>query len=644
MGPAENQPPRLILVSLGPVQPFIEAARTLRDLWAGSYLLSWLTAAAMKPVSDACGNDAFLTPHVDLETNALLRAAWKSKKGIEQSILPNLPNRFSAVVPADKADLLAQHCVEVARNEWRAIHSAVHTKLNDAWNKRFASDPLFKEWDRNWRSQCESYFEFKCVTLPLDEALSNDNPRWGVKWDQLGALLDMARSVRHTPNYTATPDVNGRHPMKCSLLGSFEQMGPADVGDSRQFWETLTLDWEKGLNGTRLQSVDRLSAISLVKRFAWSAYFAGANGGPDSRLGLDVRDLPFPDTATIAAQNWLEEWEQASKTEQKKIIIDRSSRNRLCEWNGQWLHWDKPDADSDDYRCPDDLWQRIKARKSDVGSPPAYYAILLMDGDHMGRLFGGTGQSDSWGAGKNRYREITKRLTVFSADVVASIVDHHNGTLIYSGGDDVLAAMPSDTAIACALAIRDAFRDDSALGNQASISAGLAIVNYKDDLRFALAQARRAERFAKRIGESTGLPDSQELLEKNALALTICRRSGSHSTVTLGWDQCQSFEKLIAAFAVDSDDKRPSDRWTYHFFETSDTLAGLSRQANETELKRLLARTEKASTVFTDDVLSLFNSYWDEMSSRQRGWDSSRIVREFATLCQSAGFLARGKD
>jgi hypothetical protein len=34
---------------IGPVQPFIESARTLRDLWSGSYLLSWLTASAMVP-------------------------------------------------------------------------------------------------------------------------------------------------------------------------------------------------------------------------------------------------------------------------------------------------------------------------------------------------------------------------------------------------------------------------------------------------------------------------------------------------------------------------------------------------------------------------------------------------------------------
>ena len=40
----------LLLFSLSPVQSFIQAARSVRDLWTGSTLLSWLTFQAMEPV------------------------------------------------------------------------------------------------------------------------------------------------------------------------------------------------------------------------------------------------------------------------------------------------------------------------------------------------------------------------------------------------------------------------------------------------------------------------------------------------------------------------------------------------------------------------------------------------------------------
>lgn len=38
----------LLKFQIGPVQDFIAAARSTRDLWSGSYLLSWLVAAGIK--------------------------------------------------------------------------------------------------------------------------------------------------------------------------------------------------------------------------------------------------------------------------------------------------------------------------------------------------------------------------------------------------------------------------------------------------------------------------------------------------------------------------------------------------------------------------------------------------------------------
>ncbi len=37
----------LLKLQIGPVQDFIAQARSTRDLWSGSYLLSWLMAAAI---------------------------------------------------------------------------------------------------------------------------------------------------------------------------------------------------------------------------------------------------------------------------------------------------------------------------------------------------------------------------------------------------------------------------------------------------------------------------------------------------------------------------------------------------------------------------------------------------------------------
>ncbi|HRR55592.1 MAG TPA: type III-B CRISPR-associated protein Cas10/Cmr2, partial [Acidobacteriota bacterium] len=54
--------PAFLLFQLGPVQDFIQQARSTRDLWSGSYLLSWLMAHAMKAVTDQVGPDAVIFP------------------------------------------------------------------------------------------------------------------------------------------------------------------------------------------------------------------------------------------------------------------------------------------------------------------------------------------------------------------------------------------------------------------------------------------------------------------------------------------------------------------------------------------------------------------------------------------------------
>jgi CRISPR-associated protein Cmr2 len=41
----------LLKLQIGPVQDFIAQARSTRDLWSGSYLLSWLLAAGLRKLT-----------------------------------------------------------------------------------------------------------------------------------------------------------------------------------------------------------------------------------------------------------------------------------------------------------------------------------------------------------------------------------------------------------------------------------------------------------------------------------------------------------------------------------------------------------------------------------------------------------------
>ncbi|MFN3611718.1 type III-B CRISPR-associated protein Cas10/Cmr2 [Tepidimonas sp.] len=124
----------LLALSIGPVQPFIAAARSTSDLWAGSHLLSRLAWETMRPVCEAFGPDAILfprlrgIPQVDLWLrdqmglpDALFEGCeWrKTRTDANPLFSAALPNRFVAVVPASRAQAIAEEASQAVRR-WLA--------------------------------------------------------------------------------------------------------------------------------------------------------------------------------------------------------------------------------------------------------------------------------------------------------------------------------------------------------------------------------------------------------------------------------------------------------------------------------------------------------------------------------------------
>ena len=411
-----------------------------------------------------------------------------------------------------------------------------------------------------------------------------------------------------------------------------EQIGPSKLRESDRFWEKVG-KW-KGYGGSRVDKNERFCAVSMVKRFAWSVSLCNAVGFKDPR---QVRYL---DTATVAATNWLKEV-GVSLEEIRKLRNDDK-----VGWSGQWLHWQTQQPDKDADKCPDAAWKLIQRAKQEAkrkaketanfrASPPTYYVILLLDGDNMGNLFQGTG--GDWGVGVERYQKISAALTSFATKSVVEIVERHGGQLVYCGGDDILAFLPADTALPAAIQLDEKFKEEMS-DDTVSLSGGLTIVHYKEDLRYAMQLARRTEKSAKRIGVESGEPDS-----KNALAVTVCRHSGPDSTVVMGWDQARSLQPRIEDFSSDA-----TTRWAYQLRDELPTLQGLPDElplaAGRAELGRLLGRSERVPEGFREDIDQLFGEYQKELQLPGRNWAPSRILNGFVLLCQAAAFLSRARD
>jgi CRISPR-associated protein Cmr2 len=709
--------------SLGPVQSFIAAARSLRDLWTGSMILSWLTFRAMLPVIKELGPTALVYPAM---RGSPFLDVWLQEQGIhsigdpptEQRRSPCLPNRFVAVVPwgveGAEAIELKRRCEESARTHWDRLCGAVHDSLSREISRR-VDEPLRLEWDRLWTAQLSDYFEIRTAVLPWkqcdDLALSNllrdsDTFRsafldaaavrglgsaipetvrpgghvqqtagqWQHRLELSAKLMEAVRSVRHAPRATSVKS-GEPSPGKCSMLGSYEQMGPARLADSAEFWRQAA---KISIEGMRLRANERFCAVALVKRFA-GAFFRG-------ELGLEKGDLRWQDTATVAAAEWLQ------RAADHGINLAPSE---IRNWSGQWLHWSSREQDEGEEPCPSNVWDLIvKARRhQQVGPPPAYYAVLMLDGDHLGEWLRGAlspkvreimhpkmlawfqQQAESGPRGRREtieagfaakrpvgpalHASISTALANFALHFVPQIVAKYNGELIYAGGDDVLALLPTVSALACACELSNTFREDwktdgdsherLLMGNKATVSAGLAVVHYKEDLRFALDAARKAEKAAKAAG-------------RDALQVAVCRRSGEHAAALCPWEFADKIERWVRAFLPRVGAAGASDRWAYHLRAELPTLCHLPPQAMCAEIKRQLGRAEEATrrrfsstgdaSRAAHEMAEAFDDYRrlykpgravDQPDAR-RFADDGEALSQLITLCQSASFLARGRD
>ncbi|MGC8667885.1 MAG: type III-B CRISPR-associated protein Cas10/Cmr2, partial [Chthonomonadales bacterium] len=140
---------------------------------------------------------------------------------------------------------------------------------------------------------------------------------------------------------------------------------------------------------------------------------------------------------------------------------------------------------------------------------PAYYAILAADGDKMGDKLGSFAHPED-------HRSFSATLVRF-AEHARNEVRNYGGHCVYTGGDDILALLPLNTALDCAAALAREFHDQT----EATLSAGIAIVHHLEDLQTSLERARAAERVAKQ--------------ERDSLAVALHTRGGAPLTVADTW-------------------------------------------------------------------------------------------------------------
>lgn len=210
----------LLSLSIGPVQPFIAAARTTSDLWAGSHLLSRLSWEAMRPVCEELGPDAVLfprlrgIPQVDLWLrdqmelpDDLFKACNWNQGGTDANPLFSaaLPNRFVAVVPASKAKAVAEAVEKNVRKWLQELGDEVVTLLLTTAGYGGAQEDITIPRDQ-MREQLQGFPEVHWAVVPFSLIRCRDEQKQrDLDTSQLSAAMRPFFSGEGEPGFLDTP-------------------------------------------------------------------------------------------------------------------------------------------------------------------------------------------------------------------------------------------------------------------------------------------------------------------------------------------------------------------------------------------------------------------------------------------------------
>lgn len=561
--------------ALGPVQGFVSQARRTRDFWAGSFLLSHLTAHAMKATQDHGGK--IVMP--DVREDELLK---RVRSGVGNGpTIGTLPNCFEASVK-DGFDVAKVE--DAVKAEWKRIAKMVwdHDKLTDAGVD-----------EEIWNGQINNFWEIAWVIADPKE----------------DAALAMRKNWRNHYPPVQLGD-------KCSIMGEWQELsgeGKPRPKKQQEFWEQLR---RVSLNNNQLELRDgeRLCAISYVKRrfaAAWNYV------EKDWKLPTGV-----PSTSYMAAVHWIEQvLKHADSGKIETFLVAAKSIVRYGEWNTsiaciERIRGDGKDghrfasldgrvffrsaleneADLKEERAKKEVLNALNALAETqispgqkLGHPSPFYAILVMDGDNLGAT------KQAMGGDATR---LSSALASFTSNVSRIVNDEYNGFLVYSGGDDVLAILPLEDALKCALELRSAYMQvfkSEGITSGYSISAAIIYAHMKLPLTLVLKDCHALlDDIAK---DATG---------RDALAVRVWKPGGLQLTWSMKWEKTEnakveSLNKLVKKFQKAEDDKPGhASKPLFRIRERLEMLKGAA-DFNDGEIRNLLVAEYVTSGVLSKD-------------------------------------------
>lgn len=571
----------LIALSVGPIQEFISAARRTRDLFAGSTLLSELSKAAARGITNFGGRTIFPSSNCslapgseDLVANIILAVVEDEKKPAE-------------AILAGKQAAMA-HWETISKDVFNQVQNE-NTILADVWN-----------------SQVGDVLELYGAWVEMGKTGEKNHTAFQIARNSLMRLLAGRKSLR---NFNPCRSFQGIP--KSSLDGQRDSV----IKD-----KTLPPKIQRLL---RVKKGEQLDSIGVIKR-AWQ----GTN-------------TVFPSVSRIAADSWLrgiaakspdllntfkntcEELRNADAIDLPRLNQNTFSRYAMFPLEGSALYSTRHKDlvnDPEDSLILEPLKNGLKCLTGKFKDPDPYVAILIADGDNMGKALGefkNAEELEKFSANLNEFAKNAKNA-----------VEAHQGTLVYSGGDDVVAILPVDKCIECAATLKDGFQEKlkCSFSNNSlvpTLSVGIGIGHSIEDLEDLLNYARAAEKHAKN-------PEAGEGKKRNGLAVHVHKRGGGPVKIRDNWSEALDESLLQLANLIN--EGQLSTRFASELVILARQYKGWpSDNAEAIQLDTLRVLNKKQGGAKNNDTLKTIIESLKDSKGIQRLAEKILVARQIAT-------------
>lgn len=514
--------------------------------------------------------------------------------------------------------------------------------------------------------------------MPWDDRTTFWSPNPGTLYPAVFDLAERALAAAKASRSFAQLSQNG---WRCSLTGESEWLttDPAQLQKSyRQQKDTL---WAKVHNAKKswAKSGEHLGGLSALKRL-WPTVFADqvsqATGKACGRFVVS--------THTMALASHLEQWLAKGAPAQSDFSQACKSLDPEAVALPRRLMRHEPNhaedakfipglleaaRDSDDENAYAKAQQVVRDTLG-VDKLETYYSLIMMDGDRMGAILSGDTATNTaipyrdsfhptvqkgfdaqaakhkrlYAYGQqhraispNRHLAISGALNDFSQFVVRHVVEQeHLGRVIYAGGDDVLAMVPTADLLGTMQRLRHAYSGSSPqdaktdwgmlrdrqgdvrqrlvlnkgfawlngrlmrmMGEHATASTGGIVAHHQAPLGAVLQELRAAEKRAKNEGG------------RNAFSISIVKRSGGTLHLTAKWGEPVDLLQALIGFL---------------------RAAGTSSRAIFSSLEWMRDLPEPTPTNY-EMLTSLLNYQLDRQAKGDAGEQAPKLAQRLARLC-----------